>query len=120
VVSKDLAARKVTVNVASSLVTEAVFTNARPSTPVRGCVWSVKFCRQHRDVTGHLVPNGGLGVGSDRLTAAQVHWALEAGQHRNFRFKLQSELIATLLNPGDRLAGNREVQEPRLQGPSAA
>ena len=97
-VGKDLAARKVTVNLASSLVTEAVFTNAKPSTPVRGCVWSVKFYRQHRDLTGHLVPNGGLSVGSDRLTVAQVHWALNAGQHRNFRFKLQSELIATLLN----------------------
>jgi hypothetical protein len=97
-VTRDLAAGKATVDVASGSITEAVFTNARPSTPVRGCVWTVRYYKQHRGVTGRLVPSGGLGVGSDRLTAKQVHWALQAGQRRNFRFKLQSELVASLLN----------------------
>jgi hypothetical protein len=96
--SRDLAARKATVNVASGAITEAVFTNAKPSTPVRGCVWTVKYYKRHGKVTAKLVPGGGLTVGSDRLSAKQAHWALKAGVRRNFRFKLQSELIATLLN----------------------
>jgi hypothetical protein len=97
-VSRDLKARTATVNVASGAIAEAVFTNAKPSTPVRGCVWTVKYYKQHHGITARLVPSGGLTVGSDRLSAAQVHWALKAGQRRNFRFRLQSELIATLLN----------------------
>jgi len=97
-VSKDLAARTATVNAASGAITEAVFTNAKPSTPVRGCVWTVKYYKQHGKIVARLVPSGGLSVGSDRLSAAQAHWALKAGVRHNFRFKLQSELIAALLN----------------------
>jgi len=97
-VTRDLAARTATVNVASGSITEAVFTNTKPSTPVRGCVWTVKYYKQHGRVIAKLVPGGGLTVGSDKLSAGQAHWALKAGVRRNVRFKLQSELIATLLN----------------------
>jgi hypothetical protein len=97
-VSRDLGSRTATVNVASGAITETVFTNTKPSTPVRGCVWTVKHYKKHGRIVAKLVPSGGLSVGSDRLSAGQVSWALKAGQRRNFRFRLQSELIAALLN----------------------
>jgi hypothetical protein len=97
-VSRDLKERTATVNVAPGSITEAVFTNTKPSTPVRGCVWTVKYFKKHHRITAKLVPSGGLSVGSDKLSAKQANWALKAGQRRNFRFKLQSELIAALLN----------------------
>jgi hypothetical protein len=110
-VSRDLAARTATVNVASGAITEAVFTNAKPSTPVRGCVWTVKYYKKHHRIVAKLVPSGGLSVGSDKLSAKQVSWALQAGQRRNFRFKLQSELIAALLNQLGGASTPAKVQE---------
>ncbi|HJU00871.1 MAG TPA: hypothetical protein VJ966_06640 [Actinomycetes bacterium] len=97
-VSRNLNDRTATVNVASGAITEAVFTNTRPSNPVRGCVWTVKYYKRHGRVIAKLVPSGGLTVGSDKLSARQAQWALKAGLRRNFRFRLQSELIAALLN----------------------
>ena len=98
-VSKDLAAGKVTINVASSLVTEVVFTNAKPSNPVTGCVQPMKWFKKHPMVVEDLVPDGGLTVGGDRLTAAQVGFILKkAAKDWSFRFELQGELIAALLN----------------------
>ena len=110
-VSRDLNARTATVNVASGAITEAVFTNTKPSTPVRGCVWTVKYYKQHGKVIARLVPSGGLTVGSDKLSARQAHWALKAGVRRNFRFKLQSELIAALLNQLGGASTPAKVQE---------
>ena len=98
-VTKDLAAGKVTINVASSLVTEVVYTNAKPSNPVTGCVQPMKWFKKHPQVVERLVPDDGLTVGSDRLTAAQVRFILKkAANNGSFRFELQGELIAALLN----------------------
>jgi len=97
-VSKDLAARKVTVNVASSLVTEAVFTNARPASPVSGCVWPDRYFKKHPGEISRRVPGGGLTIGGDRLSAEQVRYILKTGRRVNLRLKLQSELAAALLN----------------------
>ena len=97
--TRDLGGAKVTINVASSLVTEVIFTNTRPSSPVHGCVWSRASFTGHRDVVGHLVPNGGLAVGSDRLNATQTHYILrKAGYSTNYRFRLQGQMITTQLN----------------------
>ena len=50
-----------------------------------------------RPVIAKLVP--GAPHRRQRQAVGQAaHWALKAGQRRNFRFKLQSELIAALLN----------------------
>jgi hypothetical protein len=98
-VSRDLAAGRVTIDVASSLVTEVVFTNAKPSRPVVGCVKPWKRYWKDRRMVGDLVPNGGLTVGGDQLSAAQVQSILRmAASSENFRFELQGELIAALLN----------------------
>jgi hypothetical protein len=98
-VTKDLAAGKVTINIASSLVTEVVFTNAKPSKPVTGCVHDLKWFKKHHEVVEDLVPDGGLVVGGDRLTAAQVRFILrKAAKDWSFRFELQGELITALLN----------------------
>jgi hypothetical protein len=98
-VTKDLAAGKATINVASSLVTEVVFTNAKPSKPVTGCVHDLRWFKKQYEVVEDLVPDGGLVVGGDRLTAAQVRFILKkAAKDWSFRFELQGELIAALLN----------------------
>jgi hypothetical protein len=98
-VSKDLDARRVTFSVASSQVTEVVFTNSKPSTPVRGCVKPMKHWWKDRWVIEDLVPHGGLTVGGGRLSASQTHAMLRMAQRGgNFRFELQGELIAALLN----------------------
>jgi hypothetical protein len=97
-VSKNLAARTVTVNVASNAVTEVVFTNSKPPTPVTGCVLTQGFFKNHPDVVAHLVPAAGLSIGGDMVKAAQVSSILKAAQGNNFGFKLESQLITTLLN----------------------
>jgi hypothetical protein len=98
-VDKDLDARTVTFNVASDLVTEVVFTNSKPSNPVTGCVKPWNQWWKDRWAIEDLVPNGGLTVGGARLSPSQAHSMLRMA-HRggNFRFELQGELIAALLN----------------------
>jgi hypothetical protein len=98
-VSSSLNDRTATVNVASSLVTEVVFTNSKPSTPVTGCVKPMKDWWKHHGMIRDLVPRGGLTVGGDRLSADQVRSMLRMAQRGgNFRFELQGELISALLN----------------------
>jgi hypothetical protein len=98
-VDRNLAEGRVTVDVASSLVTEVVFTNAKPSRPVVGCVKPWKHYWKDRRVVEDLVPRGGLTVGGNELSAAQTHGMLRMAERSgNFRFELQGELIAALLN----------------------
>jgi hypothetical protein len=98
-VTRDLDARKVTFSVASRQVTEVVFTNSKPSTPVRGCVKPMKHWWKDRRVIEDLVPHGGLTVGGGRLSASQTRAMLRMAQRGgNFRFELQGELIAAVLN----------------------
>jgi hypothetical protein len=110
-VTRDLDARRVTLSVASSQVTEVVFTNSKPSTPVRGCVKPMKHWWKDRRVIEDLVPHGGLTVGGGRLSASQTYSMLRMAQRSgNFRFELQGELIAALLNQLGGASTPTEVQ----------
>jgi hypothetical protein len=97
-ISKNLQAGRVTLNVASGLVTEVVFTNTKPHTPVTGCVRPWKHFKQHPDEMVRLVPDGGLTIGGDELTAAQVDAILQRADRGNLWSQLERELITALLN----------------------
>jgi hypothetical protein len=108
-VSKNLRAGSARVQVASGLVTEVVFINTKPHTPVTGCLKPWQHYRNHGGDLEDLVPDAGLLVGSDALTAAQVQAALRANRG-DLRLGLQSELIAALLNQLSGASTPTEVQ----------
>jgi hypothetical protein len=110
-VTKNLAERTATINVASGFVTEVIFTNAKPHTPVTGCLKPWKYFKHHGEEIEDLVPYSGLYVGSDALTAEQVHEILQGEHGRNPRLQLQSELITALLNQLDGVSTPTEVQD---------
>jgi hypothetical protein len=102
---------KALVNVASGQITEVLYTNARRNTPGSGCVQPMRWFKHHPGDVKGLVPTGGLMVGGDRLTAAQVQAILEkAARSGNFRFELEGELIAALLNQARRASTPASVQ----------
>jgi hypothetical protein len=111
-VTRNLAERTATINVASGFVTEVIFTNAKPHTPVTGCLKPWKYFKHHAEEIEDLVPYSGLYVGSDALTAEQVHEILQQGENgRNPRLQLQSELITALLNQLDGVSTPTGVQD---------
>jgi hypothetical protein len=110
-ISSNLGAGRALVNVVSGQITEVLYTNARPNSPGNGCVQPMRWFRQHPGDVQRLVPTGGLLVGGDRLTAAQVQAILGmVGHGGNFRFELEGELIAALLNQLRRVSNPASVQ----------
>lgn len=98
-ISSNLGTGKALVNVASGQTTEVLYTNAKPSNPVNGCVYPIKWFKKQPNAVKGLLPAGGLMVGGDRLTAAQVQAILrQAASSDNFRFEVEGELITALLN----------------------
>ena len=110
-ISASPGAGKALVNVVSGQITEVLYTNAKRNTPGTGCAQPMKWFKQHPGDVQRLVPTGGLMVGGDRLTAAQVQAILgKAGHGGNFRFVLEGELIAALLNQLRRVSTPASVQ----------
>jgi hypothetical protein len=110
-ISKDHATGKAVINLASGGITEVLYTNGKPYNPGNGCVCPGTWFKQKPKDVQRLVPAGGLMVGGDRLTAAQVQAILRlAARGGNVRFELEGELITALLNQLRRTSTPANVQ----------
>jgi hypothetical protein len=100
-ISSDLSTRTVTVSLLDFVTVTTTFTNQNtPPPPPSGCSLTWGFYKNHSGVvTGLVNAAGGLLVGADTLTAAQVNTLLSTNENGpNYLIKLEHQLIAAELN----------------------